>query len=66
MKVSSKAQYILVTVSAKAANGTELPFRTRCWAATNGFENVDASETKLAIIAEVTQGNRPVLHAQVE
>ena len=64
--VKSKTEYMLVTVSSKAGEGEELPFVTRCWAATNGQESIDASKTKLAIVAEVTQGNRPVLNAKVE
>lgn len=66
MSVDGTVDYILVTVSAKAASDQELPFRTNCWAATNGYETIDAAETKLAVLAQVLQGNRPVLHAKVE
>ena len=58
--------YVLVTISSKAATDQTLPFRTKCWASTDGFEEIDAEVTKLAVFAQVEQGNRPVLHAKVE
>lgn len=57
--------YIAMSISAKAAAGDQLPFRTRCWVST-GTEEVNASEKKLAVLAQVTQGERPVLNAKVE
>ena len=59
-------EYALVTISSKAKNDTTLPFRTKCWASSDGFEEFDASNTKLAVFAQVEQGNRPVLNAKVE
>ena len=64
--VSGKLDYILVTITSKAANDQTLPFRTKCWASSDGFEEFDAQATKLAVFAQVEQGNRPVLHAKVE
>ena len=58
--------YLLITISSKAADEQNLPFRTKCWASTDGFEEIDAQVTKLAVFAQVEQGNRPVLHAKVE
>ena len=55
-----------MTVSSKAADNVTLPYRTKCWASTDGFEEIDAQVTKLAVFAQVEQGNRPVLHAKVE
>ena len=59
-------EYALVTISSKAKDDTTLPFRTKCWASSDGFEDFDASNTKLAVFAQVEQGNRPVLNAKVE
>ena len=59
-------EYALVTISSKAKDDTTLPFRTKCWASSDGFEDFDASKTKLAVFAQVEQGNRPVLNAKVE
>jgi hypothetical protein len=58
--------YALVTISSKAKDDQTLPFRTKCWASSDGFEDFDASNTKLAVFAQVEQGNRPVLNAKVE
>ena len=55
-----------MTVSSKAGDDQMLPYRTKCWASTDGFEDIDAQVTKLAVFAQVEQGNRPVLHAKVE
>ena len=59
-------EYALVTISSKAKDEQTLPFRTKCWASSDGFEEFDASNTKLAVFAQVEQGNRPVLNAKVE
>ena len=59
-------EYALVTISSKAKDDQTLPFRTKCWASSDGFEDFDASTTKLAVFAQVEQGNRPVLNAKVE
>ena len=59
-------EYALVTISSKAKDDQTLPFRTKCWASSDGFEDFDASNTKLAVFAQVEQGNRPVLNAKVE
>ena len=64
--LSVNLNYLLVTVSSKAADNVTLPYRTKCWASTDGFEEIDAQVTKLAVFAQVEQGNRPVLHAKVE
>jgi hypothetical protein len=64
--VTGQLNYALVTISSKAADDQTLPFRTKCWASTDGFEEFDAQITKLAVFAQVEQGNRPVLHAKVE
>ena len=56
----------MVTISSKAANDQTLPFRTKCWASSDGSGEFDAQVTKLAVFAKVEQGNRPVLHAKVE
>ena len=55
-----------MTISSKAPDEQNMPFRTKCWASTDGFEEFDAQVTKLAVFAQVQQGNRPVLHAKVE
>ena len=55
-----------MTISSKAKDDQTLPFRTKCWASSDGFEEFDASNTKLAVFAQVEQGNRPVLNAKVE
>ena len=55
-----------MTISSKAKDDQTLPFRTKCWASSDGFEDFDASNTKLAVFAQVEQGNRPVLNAKVE
>ena len=59
-------EYALVTISSKAKDDQTLPFRTKCWASSDGFEEFDASNTKLAVFSQVEQGNRPVLNAKVE
>ena len=63
---SGTVDYILMTISSKAKDDQTLPFRTKCWASSDGFEDFDASTTKLAVFAQVEQGNRPVLNAKVE
>ena len=64
-EVSTPVEYILVTVTSKAATDQTLPFRTRCWASANGAD-VDPNLIKLAVYAEVMQGNQPVINANVE
>ena len=59
-------EYILVTISSKAKDNQTLPFTTKCWASSDGFEDFDAQTTKLAVFAQVEQGNKPVLNAKVE
>ena len=63
---SGTVDYILMTISSKAKDDQTLPFRTKCWASSDGFEDFDATTTKLAVFAQVEQGNRPVLNAKVE
>lgn len=65
--MTGKIDYILVTVTSKAADGEFLPYTTKCWAATDdGSDEIDATKTKLVVLAQVEQGNRPVLNAKVE
>lgn len=66
VKVSGTIDYILVTITSKAADGEFLPYTTKCWASTDGFDEVDVQATKLVVLAQVEQGNRPVLNAKVE
>ena len=63
---SGIVEYFLVTISSKAKDETTFPFLIKCWTSLGSFEEVDAQDAKLAIFAQVFQGNRPVLNAKVK
>jgi len=53
-----------IQVSSKASTSTALPLWTKCWIST-GLKDVDASSDKLSIHAQVTNGQNPVMNADV-
>eukprot|EP00095_Tigriopus_kingsejongensis_P007258 maker-scaffold286_size222086-snap-gene-1.22 protein:Tk07258 transcript:maker-scaffold286_size222086-snap-gene-1.22-mRNA-1 annotation:"hypothetical protein DAPPUDRAFT_255495" len=60
-----KLRHCSVQITSKSKDATTMPFRTRCWA-TVGSEEIDVSKQPVGIVAEVMQGNRPVMNALVE
>ena len=59
-------EYILVTINAKSMNDQTLPLVTKCWTSLSGFDEFDASESKLAVFSQVEQGGMPVINAKIE
>ena len=57
---------VAVTGKARAADGAGAdPIRTRCWVSTGGQQLNTGVSLKLAVMAEVMQGNKPVIGAAV-
>ena len=55
-----------MTINAKSMNDQTLPIVTKCWTSLSGFDEFDASVSKLAVFAQVEQGGMPVINAKIE
>merc|ERR1711971_469223 len=57
---------VSIKVESKSRNPSTDPVMTRCWIST-GSEDIDTTtDIKLAVVAEVVQGSKPVVGAKVE
>ena len=57
---------VSIKVESKSRNPSTDPVMTHCWIST-GAEDIDTTtDIKLAVVAEVSQGSKPVVGAKVE
>ena len=57
---------VSIKVESKSRDPSTDPVMTRCWIST-GSEDIDTTtDIKLAVVAEVSQGSKPVVGAKVE
>ena len=58
-------QYLTVKVESKSRDASTDPVMTRCWISTGGQQIDTTTNVKLAVVAEVSQGSKPVVGARV-
>ena len=64
LETSDELVFVDLTVTSKSNEDT-LPIETRCWIST-GAEDIDLEDSYMSVLASVTQGGSPVIHATVE
>merc|ERR1719347_874576 len=57
---------ISVKITAKAKDANTDPIMTKCWIATGTQQINSEADLKLSVVAEVRQGNKPVIGAKVQ
>merc|ERR1712178_620121 len=57
---------ISVKITAKSKDQSTDPIMSKCWIATGGQQINSEMDLKLSVVAEVTQGNKPVIGAKVQ
>jgi len=57
---------ISVKITAKAKDANTDPIMTKCWIATGSQQINSEADLKLSVVAEVRQGNKPVIGAKVQ
>ena len=57
---------ISVKVESKSREPSEDPVMTRCWISSDAQDLDTTTNVKLAVVAEVSQGSKPVVGARVE
>merc|ERR1719507_2667958 len=57
---------ISIKVESKSREPSEDPVMTRCWISSDAQDLDTTTNVKLAVVAEVSQGSKPVVGARVE